>query len=185
MFLAFDTETSALVPPDKDFSQLRLIQIGAVMSDMHFREHSSMRLLVQPDGWTVAADAEAVHGLSTEHLNRYGLPLKVVLVTFIEMVKRARYVVSHNYEFDARIIDREIRGLGSDDIGLHRPRLRVLDTMKIGAAMSEDGRYPKLTDLYTKLTGGWIVVDHHDGLTDARAVLRCTRELVEMKAIEL
>jgi exonuclease I len=177
MFLSFDTETHAI-------ANARMVQIGAVMADKSFTEVSSLALLIQPDGWVMGEGATAVNGITQEHAMRYGVPAKAALITFLEMVKLCRCLIVYNHTFDAGVIRREIAALGSDDKGIDRPGLRIVDVIRLGAALQQDGRYVKLTVLHQQLLG-WEFPQAHDGLEDARATLRCARVLLERKVWEL
>jgi DNA polymerase III epsilon subunit-like protein len=187
MFLSFDVESTSLFDknlPWWDESQPHLAQIGAVLADHDWREIGVLSTLIQPAGWHMSEGAYAVHGISIEDCFRYGVSVTIALAMFIEMVKKARYVIGHNVEFDRQIVELEIRRLGSDDLGLKRPRLRILDTMRIGTSGTEDGLFPSLAALYENLTGE-ALVGAHSGLTDARAAMRCACIMIGNRAIEL
>lgn len=187
MIVSFDVETTGIPywsrPKDAP-EQPRMIQIGAVLCDREWREISTMRLLVQPDGWVIGEEVLGIHGISTETCLQFGLPIKAVLIPFIEMVKRASIAIAYNFGFDSWFIESELLRLGSDDLGMKRPGLRIIDPHKIGAALSDDGKWMKLRNLHRALLG-WDYPDAHDGLHDTRATLRCARAMVDRKMIEL
>lgn len=177
MFLSFDTETHGI-------ANARMVQLGAVMADRTFKEVSSLSLLIQPDGWEMQEGATRVNGITQEHATRYGIAAKAALIPFVEMVRLSPYLIVYNHTFDAGVIRREIEALGSDDKGIDRPGLRIVDVIRLGAVLQEDGRYTKLTTLHNQLLG-WDYPEAHDGLEDARAALRCARVLLERKVWEL
>jgi DNA polymerase-3 subunit epsilon len=186
-FLSYDVETTSLPhwnKPLDDPAQPRMVQLGAVMADREFNETSCIKLLISPDGWSIPEEVTKIHGITTEHAQAYGIPIKAALIVFMEFVKRSPVHVAHNHAFDAFIIRSEIARLGSDDRGLDRPGIRVVDSMKTGATLMPDGRWPKLQALHEHLLG-WAFPDSHDGLQDSRACLRCLRVLIERKLIEL
>jgi DNA polymerase-3 subunit epsilon len=189
MICLYDVETTGMPLWGRDPldpNQPRLLQLGAIMADLEWNEILSMRLIVQPDGWMVpdATDqATIIHGISHEMAVRYGIPIKAVLVPFLEMVKRCRYLISYSANFDKWFVDSELKRLGSDDPGVTRPGVRSIDVMRHGSIIT-GGRWPKLKALYRELFGE----DYegaHDGLHDARATMRCAKALVDRKLIEL
>lgn len=187
MFLTFDTETSGLEDwkrDEDDPAQPHLVQIGAVVADRTWREIASIRLIVRPEGWTITKEATEVHGITNDVASRYGVHVKVALNALMGLVATCKYIAAHNMDFDTRIVQREIRRLGSTDPGLSRTRLRKICTMNTGAAIMPDGKYPNLAMLYEGLIGE-PHTEAHDGLSDARAAMQCFRRLVERKLIEL
>ena len=88
MFLIFDTETTGLPKnnnaPLTDFDNWpRLVQLAWQLHDDKGRLVENYNLLVKPDGFVIPIDAKMVHGISTEHAEKYGLPLHEVLDTFL------------------------------------------------------------------------------------------------------
>lgn len=193
--LAFDTETSGLLarsPIDGKVQPLdhpdhpHLLQLGFVLvdADDDWREVTTFRSMIAPDGWSVSKEALAIHGITAERASRYGMRPRVAIAALIEAARKASYRVAHNDDFDVAITRIEIIRHKSDDLGVERRRIRALDPMKIGATISTDGAYPSLAALYLALTGEKHT-DLHDGLSDARAALRCVRVLVDRGVIEL
>ena len=177
IFLALDTETHSI-------RNARMAQLGAVMADRNFDEVGSVSLRVAPSGWVMEEAATAVNGITQERAVRFGLPAKAVLLALVEMVKLCPYLIVYNHTFDGGVIRREIAALGSEDPGLDRPGVRVIDVIKMGATLQEDGRYTKLLTLHKQLLG-WDYPGAHDGLADARAALRCARKMLERHLWEL
>lgn len=186
MRFAFDTETSGLVDykraPD-DPAQPRLVQLGAVLVDQEWREIQSFRLIIRPAGWVISEEAIAVHGITNDMANRYGVDVKIALSALLAFTKVCRWAIAHNWKFDSEIIKRERALLEAEHPGLERPRLRQVCTMITGAAAMPDGKYPSLAMLYEVLTDQEYL-EAHDGLSDARAALTCCRKLLERKLIE-
>ena len=67
--LIFDSETTGKAlwkEPADDPRQPRIVQLGAILYDDERRVVAEMNLVVRPDGWTVPAEAAAIHGFTTE-----------------------------------------------------------------------------------------------------------------------
>ena len=95
MFLVFDTETTGLPKqynaPLTDFDNWpRLVQLAWQLHDDKGQLVENHNLLVKPEGFIIPIDAQMVHGISTEHATKYGLPLQEVLDTFLKSAEKAK-----------------------------------------------------------------------------------------------
>jgi DNA polymerase III subunit epsilon len=193
MILAADVETSGLLVKDKpldDPSQPRIVQIGYVVHNADRREVYTQRSLLQPDGWEIAREAQAVHGYSTEECRRYGVHPAIALISLAAMLDTVRILCMHNAGFDLRMIEREADLLPEPQrtqvrLRLQRSRLRRVCTMKTGTVLFADGKWPTLSALYRKLHGGDVIKEAHDALEDARATASCFWGLCDRRIIEL
>jgi len=179
MLLSFDTETSGLFDfkkPITDPGQPRLLQLAAVLSDNSGRERGLMSVLIRPDEWEVADGAFAVHGIATAQASAVGVPVVEALALFMRMLDQATHLIAFNLEFDCRVIERELFLLGANAASWKRGRLNRVCPMLLGAALRDDGKWPKLAWLYEYLFSEKHEAAH-DGLADARAALRCYIEL--------
>jgi DNA polymerase III epsilon subunit-like protein len=185
--ITFDVETSGLVVKDKPMSdpaQPRIVQLGFVVQDRDRRELARYSTLLRPDGWEINPEATRVHGYTTEDCSRWGADPKVALCAFLAALNTCRIVVAHSIGNDASLINRELTLLNAADAGLNRARLRRFCTMRTGAALMPDGKWPTLSRLHRILTGQ----DHakaHDALGDAEATARCFWGMVDRRLIEL
>jgi DNA polymerase-3 subunit alpha len=110
--------------------------------------------MVAPDGWEMPSEAEAVNGLSTDHLVQYGIPLPTVMDAFIAFTRPAQLVVGHNVVFDCKMIASALyRTDRMDDLD-EWMKLDAYCTMakakRIVNAKTATGRLknPKLTEAY-------------------------------------
>jgi len=104
--LICDTETDSL--KDK-----RIVQLAAILvEDNHIK--ACLNLIIKPDGWTIDPKAEAVHGISMETAERYGVPIEAALWLFDCMSEQADVVICHNTGFDIPVINNEYRRLGRE-----------------------------------------------------------------------
>lgn len=113
--VVFDSETTGLAafkqPPGHE-SQPHIVQLGAILYDDNGRVMAEMNLLVKPDGWTVPKEASDIHGITTEMCERYGLPLKTVIMLFIVLARRAKRTVAHNRSYDHLMVETALIRLG-------------------------------------------------------------------------
>lgn len=186
MYLTIDTETSGLFvmsKPLSDPSQPRIVQLAATVHDGDYQELSTFRTLIRPDGWGITSQAAAVHGISIEACQRNGIDIKVALLMLVELIKTSRWVIGHNLSFDEGMIQREMALAKASDIGLNRPRLRKVCTMKTGGVLTDNGEFPGLETLHEMLFGEGFP-DAHEGLADCYAAFRCFQKLKHFKLID-
>ena len=94
MYLFFDTETTGLPKnwkaPVTDIQNWpRLVQLAYLLYDQQGNKISGGDFIIQPDGFTIPAEAAAIHGISTEKANREGVALMTVLQDFQTLINRA------------------------------------------------------------------------------------------------
>lgn len=116
MLAIFDTETSGLIrrdlPPD-DPSQPHICQIGIKRFDGAGRQVGSFTALIQPDGWSMEAEAQSVHGIREIDCVRHGLPLPRALAAFAAHVEASMIVAAHNLAFDRQMVDVALKRVGA------------------------------------------------------------------------
>lgn len=113
--LAFDSETtgkSDFRAPAGAPSQPHIVQLGAILYDENRRVVGEMNYLVKPDGWTIPAEATEIHGITTEMCERFGLPLKTVIMTLLCLARRAKRTAAHNRPFDDLMVRTALIRLG-------------------------------------------------------------------------
>ncbi len=102
--LIFDTETTGL-PIFKESSshpdQPHIVQLAAILEDDDGNIRSILNCIIRPDGnWQMAPQALAVHGVTPEIAEQFGLPEKEVYSLFWNMLSQADTLVAHNLSFD-------------------------------------------------------------------------------------
>ena len=189
MILAIDFETndkpaSWTAPPEGTDNWPRIVQSGAILAHNDGRPVFQYESLIKPKNWSVAKEAEGVHGISTLDCHNHGYDLKSILDGLVSMIHRADVIVAHNAMFDWSVLFAELTRLEMDMTGLSKP---VRCTMRQGAPICQipgrrpgEYKWPKLSELYgflfhRQLEGA------HSALADARACLDC---YVEMQKLE-
>lgn len=108
--LFFDTETTGIPKGGHD---ARIVQLAALLTDNTGAEKARMNVIVKPDGWVIPKEASDIHGISTEHAMRQGLPIAMVIDKFHDLAEHAEVFVAHNMPFDhGRYIREAVNGLG-------------------------------------------------------------------------
>ena len=105
-----------------DDLEFRLVQIGWVTStcaaETEVDIQSKAERLIKPDAFTISEKATKRHEITNERAASNGLPLLEVLEEFMceawSLYEKGGVVVSHHLEFDAGIIDEELKRCGME-----------------------------------------------------------------------
>ncbi len=103
----FDTETTGLPlfkEPSEHPGQPHIVQLAACLVDLGTRKTiASMDVIVKPEGWTIPGEVAAIHGITTEHAMKVGVP-EALAVDMLLALWGERTRIAHNEQFDARIV---------------------------------------------------------------------------------
>lgn len=179
--LALDWETSGSDFDGKSHEKYQGLSFGAIIFDTDtFTEVESVYVEMKFDaskyGWS--KEAEAIHGLSREHLEANGLTREEGLAELLNLI--VKYMgpdpgkilfLGHNCEFDINFTNQL-----ASDFGMHlKPFHVVLDTASTGFITA--GIY-KSVDLFEIFTGESRGL--HNALDDARQCLATARGIREI-----
>ncbi len=178
MICFYDTETTGLPDfkkPAEDPSHPHIVQLGAILCDASRRVVSEINVLIRPDGWTVPPEATAIHGITQEMAERYGLKLETAIKLFLALADRAELLVAHNYDFDEKMVRREFHHIGAPVVAeAFRARAKYC-TMKAATPICQlPGKYgfkwPNLQEAHTHFLGRPFD-GAHDAMADVRACM--------------
>ncbi len=109
MILFIDTESSGLLRdglPIDDDAQPHLLALSIKLVDDKGRRVHRWTTLVRPDGWSIEAEAEKVHGISERRAYRDGIPLLEAIRPLRVLAPMASIIIGHGLQhFDRRLID--------------------------------------------------------------------------------
>ena len=183
MYLFFDTETTGLPKnwkaPVTDIQNWpRLVQLAYLLYDQEGNKISGGDFIIQPDGFTIPAEAAAIHGISTEKANREGVALMTVLQDFQTLINRAEQLVAHNMSFDEKIMGAEfLRNRMPDSIASKRKICTMQRSTNFCALDGPYGyKWPKLSELHYKLFDEGFE-EAHNAAIDINATAKCFWEL--------
>lgn len=176
-----DTETAGLRAADGGPG--RLVQLAWVHLGEDGREVEAQSLLIRPDGFTIPAEAEAVHGIATARARAEGVALADALSALADAATSVQVVAAHNADFDRAVFAAEAERVGRPD-PFHGKAWTC--TMRLGTPVCRIPRPggwkpPTLDELHRHLFGTGFD-DAHDALADARAAARCYVRLMEAGA---
>jgi len=191
MFLIFDTETTGLPKkwkaPLSDFDNWpRMVQLAWQCHDLKGDFLFAKNHVIKPEGYTIPDDVVKIHGITTEIALSIGISLKEALSEFSEDVKKAKFIIGHNIEFDINIVGCEMLRCGLPEIVSRAPQLCTKEESTEFCAIMKNGKpkWPTLTELHTKLFGVPFE-EAHNAAADVEATTRCFLELVRVGGIGL
>ncbi len=179
MILVYDTETTGKIdrgaPADAPH-QPHLVQLGAELYQPNGTPIATLNVIVRPKGWTIPADAAAVHGITQERAEAEGADITDALSIFHALSRIASVHVAHNKDFDEKIMRGAFRRVGA----LIYPEPHGAFCTMLESQRMIGGRWPKLAAAY-KYFFGETLEGAHDALVDLRA---CARIYFHLKALE-
>lgn len=198
--MIFDTETTGLPKnwraPMQDLDNWpRVIQLAWMLVDLEGNVLNTQEILIKPNGWEIPKDPFWIeHGFATEISLRDGKPLQEAMDVFLPDLRRCAFLVSHNMEFDHKVLGAEMLRLG---LRSGRTTTRICtkeastDYCKIPFSGSRyKGRvnmrykWPKLSELHVHLFGKEFDNAHQAG-GDVAALKACLFELIARGVIRL
>lgn len=93
--LFFDTETNGTDPKTS-----YICQLAAMLTDPEGNTKTEINTLIRPRGWEIPESAAAVHGITQEDCENYGIPVEIAVGWFAILAEQSSTVVAHNIKFD-------------------------------------------------------------------------------------
>ena len=192
MFLTFDTETTGLPKNFKaDISDSdnwpRLVQLAWQLNNQKGELLSSDSVIIKPDGFTIPYNSEKVHGISTEIAIKEGIELNDAILKFESDLKKSKYIIGHNINFDIKILGAEHYRL---QFKSELEKKNKIDTgfiskkfCNLKGGFGGGLKMPKLIEMYEILFGEKFSAAH-DASYDVNATAKCFFELVKKGEFE-
>lgn len=191
MYVVFDTETTGL-PRSRNASVSnvenwpRIVQIAWEAFDSSDRMTDSQSYIIRPDGFTIPADAERVHGISTLIAQERGVPVAEALDAFVPILSQSSVLVGHNLKFDTNIVGAEFHRLNLGDPFQDKTHTcTMLATTDFCALPGRYGyKWPTLPELYSRLFGE-SVKESHEAAADVATCSKCFFELKRLGVVTI
>jgi DNA polymerase III epsilon subunit-like protein len=158
MYLIIDLETTGIPRKRKTcytvtsvYDSSRIVSAAWVLLDSTFSEVSRGYVLIKPDNFTIPVEAQNIHGISTELAVSKGVDFDVLANHLRDCLRSSSVIVSHNIEFDARILMSELYRRNYLDILDCFKSKKMFCTMETGKGVMQIARFPKLIVLYEYL----------------------------------
>lgn len=169
--------------PSSDPRQPHIVQLAAVLVDAETRNTllSSINLIAYPDGWEIPGESAAIHGITTEHARRVGVPEDFICAALIHLWDRKdggpkSLRVGHNEQFDARIqriaLKRFVGDAAADawKAGEAECTARLAEPIMVAAGRGKQHKKPKLEEAFEHFIG-YPMENAHDAMADVAATM--------------
>lgn len=166
-----DTETTGFKKAGQlvQIGQARIVQVAMLLCDEEGNHMTEFSTLIKPDGWTISEGAQAVHGISMEKCERYGIPMKTALKTIHEIMRQSKLLIFHNEDFDWGLFQIEYAYAGVEPPPINR-YCTMLSSMNICNLPGKYGKpkWPKLAEALPILCGKELGDGAHDAMIDTK-----------------
>lgn len=190
MYVFFDTETTGL---PRNYNAAindvanwpRVVQLAWLVSDASGEITSRNGCLIRPDGFVIPPESTRVHGITTEHAQKFGVDIAHALNSFLKDLETTKTLVAHNFQFDHSVLGAEfIRSGWSKDPMANAPGVCTMrgstDYCRIPGHYGY--KWPTLDELHNHLFGRGFE-GAHDAVADVSACHRCFFELKRRRII--
>jgi len=180
MYLTFDSETTGLpknfkAPISDSENWPRLVQLAWQINDKEGKLINNKSFLVKPDNFTIPYNSEKVHGISTKIALKKGIDLIIVLKDFEKDIKKCKYIIGHNINFDKNILGAEFYRKNIESDLLNKISIDTGHISKqycnLKGGFGGGLKMPKLIELYEILFGKKFS-DAHDAAYDVNATAK-------------
>lgn len=172
MLLFIDTETTGI-------HNAKIIELAALLTDEHGNEMASFNTLINHNV-EIPHQATAIHGITTEMCEDYGVHINNALDMFIALHDKCELVVAHNAQFDMRMITEALAGRMFNWKPNHCTMLSSVNVCKLPKANGHAGwKWPKLSEAY-EIICDKVVVESHRAMVDVRMCEEIYFKLSEM-----
>jgi DNA polymerase III subunit epsilon len=191
MYLVIDCETTGLPKnwraPISDLGNWpRVIEAAWSLFDKTGQLMESEVHLIQPDGFTIPADAWRIHGITTERAQAEGKKLNAVLSDLSAAAEKTEVIVAHNLRFDESVISAEYCRLNLEPpfTGKKLFCTMIESTNFCRIPGSKGYKWPALSELYWQLFKSQYEEAHEAG-ADVSACAKCFFELKRLGVISI
>lgn len=184
-FLVFDIETTGL-PQDRDgrpedFNNWPyIVQLAWLLFDEDGKVIEEKTYILKQTE-RIPYESIRIHGITDKMAEERGIDPQTVYSEFTDAMKRTKYLVAHNMDFDLPILKCELL---RNNLGKLLPHKKTICTMKRGTRFcklprySGGYKYPKLEELfkecfYSNYPYFSIVRENHEANIDAIITAKC------------
>jgi DNA polymerase III subunit epsilon len=191
MYLIVDCETTGLPKnwnaPIADLSNWpRVVQVAWSLYDKKDQPLESVSFLIQPDGFTIPADVQRIHGITTERALAEGKKLLDVLRDLNSAIEVSEILIAHNLKFDERVLSAEFLRMNLPLPFLDKKRFCTMEsTTGLCRIPSSRGyKWPTLAQLHRELFKSELE-EAHDAGADVATCAKCFFELKRRGIVSL
>ncbi len=172
IFAGFDTETTGV-----DYSTDKIVTAAIVFYDYSTQTIQKTQNWLADPGIEISHKATEVNGISTEYAQKYGRPLKEVLVeirnTLIEATKSDIPIVIFNANFDLSILNANLKAEGLETIEeiIGTDTYNIIDPLVIDRAVDKYRKGKRTLESMIQTYNLENRADLHDAQVDTEVML--------------
>lgn len=159
MYLFFDTSgngqpRSWKAEKNDAFNWPRLMHLAWIYYDENRKVIAKGNELIKPNGWKVKPEFAERHHLSIEEMEEKGRPVREVLAEFRDVVDKAKYIISHNLNYNEGVIGGEMARSAMAHRLHHSDTYCLMQEATWFTKLAGRGgkyKWPSLQDIYIKL----------------------------------
>lgn len=182
LLLFYDTETNGMPlwkEPSGHPGQPHIVQLAAKLIDTDTRKViHALDMIIKPDGWNIPDEVVEIHGITTDHADRVGVPEIDAVRSLLSVWNIADRRVAHNELFDMRMVRIALKRLFDESLADDWKNYPYDCTMRTAAPIcnlpKDNGRrgakWPKLNEAYEFFTGKKLE-DAHTAMADVDACI--------------
>ena len=143
--------------------------------------------IIKPEGFEIPYDSERFHKISTDRAIDEGTPLKEVLEKFSKLIDGSEYLVAHNMNLAANVVEAEFIRKGMSSRMMASERFSLMQEATYFCRIKGPGgkfKWPTIQELYMKCYNSHFE-DAHDASVVAQAVADCFFLLVKKGQLDL
>lgn len=172
-YLFFDLETNS--PYQR---QARLVQLAFILTDEQGNIHNTYEDIAIPDNFDI--QNAHIHGITTAIANAQGIPSLTIIEQFMDAIQQSNLLIAHHAEYHKKVIFNELKALKLTkqyfSLVYHKPTYCTMQSSihfcQIKKKEKDLLKYPKLTELYTKLFDNELTGEK-SALRDTKAIMKC------------
>jgi len=164
----------------------RVIQVAWSFYDAKDQHLKSALHLIQPDGFTIPAEAQRIHGITTSRALAEGKQLLDVLRDLNSAIEESEILIAHNLKFDERVLSAEFLRMNLQPPFRNKKRYCTMEnTTQLCRIPSSRGyKWPSLAELHWELFQSGLEAAHEAG-ADVATCAKCFFELKHRGIVSL
>ena len=175
----FDTETNGLPKNWSDFSEVSMLELGWVITDIDRNIIKEGNHLVKGD-FVVPEIITKLTGITKEKTESDGQPLSYVLRDFYEDLKDCDFIVAHNLSFDYGMMKKELSTFVNPKYLKEFQSKIQLDSLWMFRQLFKkptDVVNHRLTTIYDHLHPNETYIQTHRAIDDVHMIIKCMNRI--------
>lgn len=174
-------------PASDTFFWPRMVQLAWQQYNKVGEIQNTENFIIKPEGFEIPYDSERFHKISTDRAIEEGTPLKEVLEKFSKMIDESEYLIAHNMNLAANVVEAEFYRKSMNSRMMASERFSLMQEATYFCRIKGPGgkfKWPTIQELYMKCYNSHFE-EAHDASVVAQAVADCFFLLVKKGELDL